>query len=149
VETDTSLMRICRLLCGGEVIALAADGAFAKDFVDVPFLGGKLRLPCGWARLAAATGSNVLIFADTQIDRRRRKVWLFDHVCVRGDSTEEIYRAVSQAARVLEELVRREPWSWHPWQRLAFRTADDGSLRMSITGLGAAKQMAAPVAPDP
>jgi lauroyl/myristoyl acyltransferase len=148
VETDTSLMRVCRLLCAGEVVALAADGAFAKDFVDVPFLGGKLRLPCGWARLAAATGSNVLIFADTEIDRGRRKAWLFDHVSVRGDSAEEIYRAVSQAARVLEGLVRREPWSWHPWQRLSYTTADDGSLRMSITGLGP-QNRAVPVTEDP
>jgi lauroyl/myristoyl acyltransferase len=135
VERDTSLLRICRILLAGETVALAADGACAQDFVDVPFLGGKLRMPCGWARLAAATRSHVLILADAEIDRHSRKVLLFDDVDAGNGTAEEIYEAVSRAGQVLETLVRSEPWSWHPWQRLRYETADDSSILLSISEL--------------
>jgi lauroyl/myristoyl acyltransferase len=133
---DASLLRVCRSLLAGETVALAADGALAQDFLDVPFLGAKLRLPCGWARLAAATRSNVLILADVEIDRKSRKVLLFDGVDVGSGAAEEIRGAVSRAGQVLESLILREPWSWHPWQRLRRETADDGSTVYSISELG-------------
>ncbi len=136
VENDSSAMRICRLLLSGEVVALAADGAFAKDFLDVPFFNAKLRFPCGWARLAAATRSNVVILADTQIDNQRRKARLFELQHVVDNSTESIYGAVAQAARVLEELIHCEPWSWHPWQRVQFQTDDGGQPVLVIKELG-------------
>ena len=136
VDPGSSLVRIYRMLLAGETIALAADGAFARDFVDVPFLGGKLRMPCGWARVAAATGANVLILLDTKVDHRRRRIWIFDHVQVTDKSTEAIYRAVAESARILETFVRREPWAWHPWQRLRCDLADDGSRVLVIKELG-------------
>jgi hypothetical protein len=136
LEPDRSVVRLFRMLLAGETVALAADGALGKDFVDVPFLGGKMRLPCGWARLAAATGARVLILADTQIDHRRRRAWIFDHVQLDDNSPTAIYNAVAESARVLERFVRREPWAWHPWQRLQFETAEDGSRVLVIRELG-------------
>jgi glycosyltransferase involved in cell wall biosynthesis len=136
VDEDASLLHICRLLRDGQIVALAADGAFAKDFMDVPFFSRKLRLPCGWARLAAATQSAVLVLADSAIDRRRRKVWLFDHVEVYNDSAEELYRALTQVAKILETFVEREPWSWHPWQRLQLEKCNQDSPVMTISQLG-------------
>jgi glycosyltransferase involved in cell wall biosynthesis/lauroyl/myristoyl acyltransferase len=136
IENDSSMVRIYRLLVDGEAVAVAADGAFAKDFMDVPFFDGKLRLPCGWARLAAATRSHVLFLADSQIDCRRRKVRLFECAPAVDESPNGIRRAVSQAAQVLQELIREEPWSWHPWQRLQFETADDGTPLWVIAELG-------------
>ncbi len=136
IENDSSMVRIYRLLLDGQAVAVAADGAFAKDFVDVPFFDGKMRLPCGWARLAAATRSHVLFLADSEIDYQRRKVRLFDCAPAVDNSPDGIRRAVSQAARVLEELIRSEPWSWHPWQRLHFETANDGAPLRVITELG-------------
>ena len=140
VVPDASVIRLYRQLIAGGTVVMAADGAFAKDFLDVPFLRGKLRVPCGWARLAAATQSNVLILLDTEIDHRRRKVWLFDHVQLRGDdSPEAIYGAVAESARILEDFVCREPWSWHPWQRIRREFADDGSQLLVLTELGSGK----------
>ena len=136
IENDSSMVRIYRLLVDGQAVAVAADGAFAKDFLDVPFCDGKLRLPCGWARLAAATRSHVLFLADCQIDYQKRKVCLFDCTPAVDDSSDGIRRAISQAARVLEELIHSEPWSWHPWQRLQFEMADDGTPLLVITELG-------------
>jgi Bacterial lipid A biosynthesis acyltransferase len=137
VAQDSSVIRLHRLLAAGGTVGMAADGVFAKDFLDVPFLGGKLRMPCGWARLAAATRSNVLILLDTELDRRRRRVWLFDHVQLHSDSSDEaIYRAVAESARILEGFVRREPWSWHPWQRLRREVANDGSPLLVLRELG-------------
>ena len=136
VEGSTSILPIVRLLRAGDIVALAADGAIAKDFLDLPFLGGMLRLPCGWARLAAATKSEVLVMADTEIDHYRRKACLFDRIHVDDGSAEAIYNAVAEAAAILEELVRREPWSWHPWRRLHEETAGDGTKIRSIKPLG-------------
>ncbi len=58
-DRETSLRRLYRLLRGGGTLTIAADGMSADDFVDVPFLDGTLRVPIGWARLAAATSSEV------------------------------------------------------------------------------------------
>jgi hypothetical protein len=136
LEPERSVVRLYRMLLAGETVALAADGALGKDFLDVPFLNGKLRLPCGWARLAAATGARVLVLVDTQIDHRRRRAWIFDHVQIDDNSTTAIYHAVAESARILERFVRREPWAWHPWQRLQFEIAEDGSRVLVIRELG-------------
>ncbi len=136
IDTKSSLLQLCRMLRAGEIIAMGADGSFANDFLDVPFMGAKLRVPCGWARLAAATRANVLILADTQVDPWRRRVLGFEHVQVEDSSPEAIYRAVAAAARILEDLVRREPWAWHPWQRLRTGTTEDGLPLLAIAELG-------------
>jgi glycosyltransferase involved in cell wall biosynthesis/lauroyl/myristoyl acyltransferase len=127
IDPDSSIMQIYRTLLAGRSVVLTADGVFAKDFVDVPFLGRKLRMPCGWARVAAATGANVLILLDTEIDHKRRCTWAFDNIQVADKSAEAIYRAVAESARILETFVRCEPWAWHPWQRVRSKVADDGS----------------------
>jgi lauroyl/myristoyl acyltransferase len=134
VESGKSLLRVCRMLLAGDTVAMAADGAFAHDFVEVPFLDSQLRLPCGWARMAAATGSNVLVLLDTEIDRRSRRAHLFDHVHVLGDDPQEIRRAVTEVGKILDELVRSEPWAWHPWGRLCRETTSAGSVYYLASG---------------
>jgi glycosyltransferase involved in cell wall biosynthesis len=76
------------------------------------------------------------VLADTAIDHEQRRVWLFDHVQVNGNSSGEVYRAVAQVAQILERFVAHEPWSWHPWQRLRLEKSNGDLPVMTITQLG-------------
>jgi lauroyl/myristoyl acyltransferase len=137
IDASTSLLQLVRLLRTSGCIVLAADGQLAEDFVEVPFFDGTLGVPSGWARLAAATNSEVLILYDTQFDRHHRDGWFFKHIACAGDYTEEVHRTVAEAVRVLELAIRREPWSWHPWQRLRWECNADGSPRYFLRQFGA------------
>ena len=67
VDGDRSVMQVLRLLRGGGCVAVASDGMLADDFLEVPFLDGLLRVPCGWARLAAITHADIMIVMDRDI----------------------------------------------------------------------------------
>ncbi len=125
----------CILRDGGSVL-VAADGMLADHYVEVPFLDGMLRVPTGWARLAAITQSDVLIVCDQEIDRHRRDSWLFDHVQCRGNSEAAAYRAVTETFQVLERMIRQQPWGWHPWQRLRCQIGADGIRHYELQPYG-------------
>lgn len=129
VDANTSIRQLYRLLRGAGCLSVAADGMLADDFMEVPFFDGTLRVPIGWARLAAATSSDVLLLYDTQIDRHHREGWFFDHVSCSETSPEVVKRAVTEVIRTLESAIRREPWGWHPWQRLRWEQGADGLPR--------------------
>lgn len=113
-------------LRAGEVLLLAVDGLFSTDNVDVPFLNGKMRMPCGWARLAGITGAPVTVLTDEHVGNRKRQVRLGK--CVRCDSKSDhdVHRAVAEATKVLESNVRQKPWEWHPWHRLRILSDEEG-----------------------
>jgi glycosyltransferase involved in cell wall biosynthesis/lauroyl/myristoyl acyltransferase len=136
VDANTSIRQLYRLLRGAGCLTLAADGMLADDFMEVPFFDGTLRVPIGWARLAAATSSDVLLLYDTQVDRHHRDGWFFDHVRCSDTSAEVIKRAVSEVISTLESAIRREPWGWHPWQRLRWEQGADGSPRYFLQPFG-------------
>ncbi|HEX3600794.1 MAG TPA: hypothetical protein VHU84_11670, partial [Lacipirellulaceae bacterium] len=137
-DPDTSLRQVFRLLRSAGCIALAADGMLADDFVEVPFFDGTLRVPTGWARLAATTSSDILLLYDTKIDRHNRDTWFFNYVHCSSRSADSAERAVAEAIHALELAIRREPWAWHPWQRLQWEGGADGSPRYYLRQFGAA-----------
>src|SRR6476660_1065374 len=137
IDSDTSLRHLFRQLRTAGSIALTADGMLADDFVEVPFFDGTLRVPTGWARLAAATSSDILLLYDTQIDRHHRDCWFFNHVDCSARSAESVERAVAEAIHALESAIRREPWAWHPWQRLRWEYAANGTPRYYLRPFGA------------
>jgi glycosyltransferase involved in cell wall biosynthesis/lauroyl/myristoyl acyltransferase len=137
IDEDTSLRQLFRLLRKAGCLALAADGMLADDFVEVPFFDGTLRVPTGWARLAAATSSDILLLYDTQIDPHHRDAWFFNHVDCSTRTAESVERAVAEAIHALELAIRRQPWAWHPWQRLRWEYAADGSPRYYLRPFGA------------
>ncbi len=136
-DQNTSLRRLYRLLRGGGTLTIAADGMSADDFVDVPFLDGSLRVPIGWARLAAATLSDVVLLFDVQVDQRNRESWMFSHMQCADRSMETAKNIVAEAIRVLELAIRKEPWAWHPWQRLRWEVGDNGKPRYFLHQFGA------------
>lgn len=131
LDESGSVLPLVRVLRKGGTLALAADGAYAKDFIDAPFFDGTLRVSTGWARLAAMTKSRVLVMLDTAAPDRRggRRLMAFDHVQPDGTSEDAVRATVEGAIKVLEEAIAREPWGWHPWQRLG----DRGGKRYELT----------------
>jgi glycosyltransferase involved in cell wall biosynthesis/lauroyl/myristoyl acyltransferase len=143
IDGDTSLLKLFKLLRKSGCLSVAADGMLADEFVEVPFFDGTLRVPFGWARLAAATKSDILLLYDTRIDAHHRAGWFYNHVACRDSSATAIERAVAEAVAVLEMAIRREPWAWHPWQRLQWEQGADGSPRYQLRQFGAGLEDAA------
>jgi glycosyltransferase involved in cell wall biosynthesis len=136
VDAKWGLVSLFRFLRNGGAVMLAADGGVADDFIDVPFFDGTLRVPNGWAKLAAATKSDILLIADKQLDERSRDGWLFDHVRSTQTTDAAAYAAVAESIRILEQMIRDEPWGWHPWQRLRVEVGADGVRRYSLKQYG-------------
>lgn len=113
-------------LSEGEVLLLAVDGLFSTDYVDVPFLDGKMRMSCGWARLAGITGSPVTVLTDESVGHRERQIRLAKCVRCNSKSDDDVHRAVAEVAKVLESYVRQKPWEWHPWHRLRIESDEEG-----------------------
>lgn len=126
VDTNTNVMPMLRLLREGGCIGVAADGMLADEFVEVPFLDGMLRIPSGWARLAALTHAEISVLADKEINRRSRELIFDGQVRCDDRSPESIQAALTEVARILERLICEEPWGWHPWQRLRREVNTDG-----------------------
>ncbi|MBA3481075.1 MAG: glycosyltransferase [Pirellulales bacterium] len=136
IDDVEALVHLYRLLRKGGVVAVTADGGAAGDFVDVPFFDGTLRVPAGWAKLAAGTKSDILLICDKEIDPHTRDGLFFDHVRCTDASSDAAYAAAADSIRVLERMIREEPWGWHPWQRLRVDVGADGVRRYSLKQYG-------------
>ena len=137
LDTHAALLRLSRFLRQGGSVVIAADGMLAHEFIEVPFLDGTLQVPNGWARLAAMTRTRVVVLCDSEIDRHRRRAWVFDTVGTVGQSEQAVRSALAESIRVLDSMIRQAPWAWHPWQRL--RRSDTGaSPRYYLTPFGQA-----------
>lgn len=136
IDDVEALVRLYRLLRHSGVVAVTADGGAAGDFVDVPFFDGTLRVPAGWAKLAAGTKSDILLICDREIDRHTREGLFYDHVRCTEPTDEAAYAAVAEAVRILEQMIREQPWGWHPWQRLRVEVGADGVRRYSLKQYG-------------
>ncbi|HEX6963130.1 MAG TPA: glycosyltransferase [Lacipirellula sp.] len=136
VDAKWGLVSLYRYLRQGGAVMLAADGGVADDFVEVPFFDGVFRAPHGWAKLAAATRSEILLLADKQGEGGARDGWFFNDVQCTQTSDEAAYAAAAESIRVLEQMIRDEPWGWHPWQRLRVEVGADGVRRYSLKQYG-------------
>lgn len=123
-----------RLLRQKGVVAVTADGA-AGDFVDVPFFDGTLRVPSGWAKLAAGTKSDILLICDKELTAQTRR--------------RSVLQSRLAPRTVMRRLIRRLPprfafygsgrkrnRGWHPWQRLRVDVDGDGIRRYSLKQYG-------------
>jgi glycosyltransferase involved in cell wall biosynthesis/lauroyl/myristoyl acyltransferase len=131
-----AIVQLYRMLREGGVAAVTADGGAAGDFVDVPFFDGTFRVPAGWAKLAAATRSEILLVCDKDLDRHTRSALFFDHVRCSQNNAQAAYQCVAESIQILEKMIREEPWGWHPWQRLRVEVQADGVRRYSLKQYG-------------
>ncbi len=114
-----------------EALVFAADGTFAARFIDVPFLGGKMGVPCGWAHLAAVTGAPVVVAMECASASGEREFRLHKVIRIASRSEQDIRDAVEQATSVLEVHIRAQPWEWHPWQRVKV-SHEEGERRYQL-----------------
>lgn len=136
IDDIEAIIQLYRLLRQKGVVAVTADGGAAGEFVDVPFFDGTLRVPSGWAKLAAGTKSDVLLICDKELDASSREGLFYNHVSCAENSDEAAYQAIAEAIRVLEYRIKEEPWGWHPWQRLRVNVDADGVRRYSLKQYG-------------
>ncbi len=114
-----------RALRRGEIVGIAADGMIADEYCNVPFLGGQMGFPTGWARLAGLAKVNC-IYAFASLDGAHgRKASYTLPATIAGDE-QSVMDAVRAGAAELEARVRVEPWNWHVWRRLTFDQTGDG-----------------------
>ena len=136
IDDIEAIIQLYRLLRQKGVVAVTADGGAAGEFVDVPFFDGTLRVPSGWAKLAAGTKSDILLICDKELDSNSREGLFYNHVSCTENTDESAYRAIAAAIRVLEFRIKEEPWGWHPWQRLRVDVDADGARRYSLKQYG-------------
>ena len=136
IDDIEAIIQLYRLLRQKGVVAVTADGGAAGDFVDVPFFDGTLRVPSGWAKLAAGTKSDVLLICDKELSANAREGLFYNHVSCAENTDEAAYQAIAAAIRVLELRIKEEPWGWHPWQRLRVDVDGDGVRRYSLKQYG-------------
>jgi lauroyl/myristoyl acyltransferase len=114
-----ALLRVRRLLAGGEVVSITAGG-LAGDWVDVPFLGSTLHLPAGPLRLSLDTGAPLLPLFLTR-DEDGFACHIEAPLCLTPDLSRDA--ACLEAARayagLLERYTRRSPELWGGWMRPA------------------------------
>lgn len=136
IDDIEAIIQLYRLLRQKGVVAVTADGGAAGEFVDVPFFDGTLRVPSGWAKLAAGTKSDILLICDKELDSNSREGLFYNHVSCTENTDEAAYQAIASAIRVLEFRIKEEPWGWHPWQRLRVDVGADGVRRYSLKQYG-------------
>lgn len=136
IDDIETIIQLYRLLRQKGVVAVTADGGAAGEFVDVPFFDGTLRVPSGWAKLAAGTKSDILLICDKELSANSREGLFYNHVSCTENSDEAAYQAIAAAIRVLELRIKEEPWGWHPWQRLRVDVDREGVRRYSLKQYG-------------
>lgn len=110
VTLGGNLRELYRGLEHGETIIILLDAyapGWEKHAIRAPFLGGFLALPSGILRLAGRTGAR-LVYGWTVPESFRVR-------CFLAALPEEPEAAFREAARRLEENVRRWPWLWWQW----------------------------------
>ena len=129
---ESSPLGIVKRLRKGGILAIAGDGMISSEFTEVPFLGETLRLPTGWARLAALTRVPVVIMFATMEGIDRRNLVVLPPLYCEDNTDEAVHNFVARCAETLEDFVRRRPWAWHIWHRMKLNEDRDGHLHLRV-----------------
>lgn len=130
LRPDSPPVAVIKRLKRGKIMGIAADGMVSADFLEIPFLGGHMRLPAGWARLAAMTQCEVVPMFAKRDGLHGRVIDVCEHFRV-PNTDDGVREAVARCARELEARVRKEPWLWHIWHRVHAQYDSQGVLRLS------------------
>jgi dienelactone hydrolase len=126
-ESRASLRDLLESPRQGEFLILHADGSRGTSFVEAEFLGARLRLPTGPARVARHVGLPLVpVFCVTREDGRHDIV-----VEAPVPAEGSIEEATLRCAALLEGHVRRRPDLWWTWDRLRCERDPLGTLRLT------------------
>jgi KDO2-lipid IV(A) lauroyltransferase len=112
-----------RLEAGG-TICLLADRDLTPRGVDVTFFGATARMPAGPARLALATGANLMPTTLSFVGDSEWEIRFHDYV-----PPTDLATMAQAVASAFEGAIAQHPADWHMLQKLWLDDLDDGDPR--------------------
>jgi lauroyl/myristoyl acyltransferase len=109
-------------LRANKIVCLVADRDLSKRGIPVTFFGEQTRMPAGPARLAAATGAELLL-ADNFFTEDGWGVRV--HTSIHVHSREDVAPATQRMADVFAADIANHPADWHMMQKLWLADLDD------------------------
>lgn len=109
-------------LRANKIVCLVADRDLSKRGIPVTFFGEETRMPAGPARLAAATGAELLIVDNTFTEDG----WgVRVHTPIHVHSREDVGPATQRMADAFAADIANHPADWHMMQKLWLADLDD------------------------
>jgi KDO2-lipid IV(A) lauroyltransferase len=109
-------------LRANKVVCLVADRDLSKRGIPVTFFGEETRMPAGPARLAAATGAELLIVDNTFTEDG----WgVRVHTPIHVHGREDVQSATQRMADAFAADIATHPADWHMMQKLWLADLDD------------------------
>ncbi len=109
-------------LRANRIVCLVADRDLSKRGIPVTFFGEETRMPAGPARLAAATGAELLV-ADNTFTEDGWGVRVHTPIHVHG--REDVQSATQRMADAFAADIATHPADWHMMQKLWLADLDD------------------------
>jgi lauroyl/myristoyl acyltransferase len=109
-------------LRANKIVCLVADRDLSKRGIPVTFFGEETRMPAGPARLAAATGAQLLVVDNTFTDDG----WgVRVHTPIPVHGREDVIPATQRMADAFAADIAANPVDWHMMQKLWLADLDD------------------------
>ena len=109
-------------LRANKIVCLVADRDLSKRGIPVTFFGEETRMPAGPARLAAATGAQILIVENTFTDDG----WgVRVHTPIQVHGREDVAPATQHMADAFAADIAANPVDWHMMQKLWLADLDE------------------------
>jgi KDO2-lipid IV(A) lauroyltransferase len=126
----SSAREALRALRRGEVLCLAADIDKAGTGVLVSFLGRRVYLPAGPARLALRTGASLIPGYARPLPGGRHEARMLDPIPLptAGDPESRVVQLTQSIAESFEKMIWMDPGQWFAFHRLvsAERALEEG-----------------------
>jgi lauroyl/myristoyl acyltransferase len=121
-------------------LAIAADGMAGSQFVDVPYLGGRMALTTGPAWLSLRTRAPILPTFCWPVGLTGHRLIIYPALYCAGRSRAAVEDLVRAYAKYVDDYTRRYPWAWWSWRRVEFGPDPDGLTRVFVRELPEEKQ---------
>jgi KDO2-lipid IV(A) lauroyltransferase len=109
-------------LRANKIVCLVADRDLSRRGIPVTFFGEETRMPAGPARLAAATGAELLVAENTFYEDG----WgVRVHTPIHVHSREDVAPATQRMADAFAADIANNPADWHMMQKLWLADLDD------------------------
>jgi KDO2-lipid IV(A) lauroyltransferase len=113
-------------LRANRIVCLVADRDLSKRGIPVTFFGEETRMPAGPARLAAATGAQLLLVENTFTDDAEGPGWgVRVHTPILVHGREDVAPATQRMADGFAADIANNPADWHMMQKLWLADLDE------------------------
>jgi phosphatidylinositol dimannoside acyltransferase len=120
-------------LRANRIVCLVADRDLSKRGIPVTFFGEETRMPAGPARLAAATGAQLLLAENTFTDGPEGPGWSVRvHTPILVHGRDDVAAATQRMADGFAADIATDPAQWHMMQKLWLADLE-GDQRRALT----------------